>query len=202
MFRHDQPLIEAYAAQGPLALRRVLTFVVLSIRVPLWRVPADMRDPWGHAYGMKRDALHYLERNAGDLFDRVSRLRDIAPDADYLSAELLDTFLAVPGLGLVKAGFAAQLTCGLVGCIDSNNVVRLGLPPRRGLRSDTLKMRVRRPETRRARIDWYIDLCRKLGGAEALWNGWCHYVAERDLERSRYRDADHVSRLHVEAICV
>ena len=112
--------------------------------------------------------------------------------------ELLMYFAGLPGLGLVKGGFVAQLCFGVAGCLDTHNITIHGLQPStfaahrfKGARTE---------KTKRKLVAHYVELCRALGGAGKLWDNWCQYVA--DKRPGIYNDADHVSKLHCEAIGV
>jgi hypothetical protein len=117
-------------------------------------------------------------------------------DRVYRERTLVALFASIPGIGLVKGGFAAQLAFNVGGCIDMHNLERLGF---RGadIRSDLFKC-AKTEAGRKKRLDIYMDLLAIAGGCEMLWNDWCAYLAER--EPVRYRDAAHVSRLHCEAL--
>ena len=107
--------------------------------------------------------------------------------------DLMRDYLAVPGLGLVKAGFVVQLLVGEAGCMDMHNLARLGLDP------DEFDIPKRAdPEEQLLVINeciaHYLYMCEKFGGSEHLWNGWCEFVAET---YRTYDDAEDVSRRHV-----
>ena len=102
-------------------------------------------------------------------------------------------YLAVPGLGLVKAGFAVQLLIGEAGCMDMHNLARFGIEEREFVipaRRDPVEQLAVIDEA----IEHYLYTCEAYGGSEKLWDGWCRFVAET---YRTYRDADDVSQRHV-----
>lgn len=113
-------------------------------------------------------------------------------DADYMLAYLTHCH----GLGLAKAGFLLQLTFGLSGCIDTHNARRYGVDM--AARTFRIEDRPTKPATRLAKAKRYNALVETMGGTESLWDTWCEYVAANQADF--YNDADHVSRLHIEAL--
>lgn len=185
MFSTHQPIIGQWARETPDNLRDVYRFVLLTIRYPLLFAAQDMREDnpkaltgtrrvaWDHADACKRE----IYEGALDAWDRGGG-----------AAELTAFFAALPGLGLVKAGFVAQLAFGVSGCLDSHNLERFGLSVW------TFAHYKRRQERGRARmVERYVTEVEKRGGTAGLWDDWCAYVAERD---SKYKDAAHVSECH------
>jgi hypothetical protein len=124
-------------------------------------------------------------------------LNDVHPNPEHAAHELLNYFASLPGLGLVKGGFLAQLVFGLVGCIDTHNLTRFNVRPydvaARAFKS------AKTSATRNRKIEVYLDICAKLGGCAALWDGWCEYVYARN-RGDYYTSAQQVSQMHVDAI--
>lgn len=149
-----------------------------------------------YAFGWKGPAIEYAIDRGDDIRDDMNCLRGKA-GSDYEAGALLTAYAAtLPGLGLVKGGFLAQLAYGVSGCIDVHNARRYGVNVQRFAGFDRLK----REATRAARVNEYMALIDKSGGCEALWDSWCEYVAKRTP--ARYPGGSYeVSRLHVEAIC-
>lgn len=200
MFANHQPMIARYALQSPENLRRVINFVICTIQQPLKRVPEQMADldKLGERsrflYASKRDAFIYARDHAAALYAEAIELSAIA-DPIEAERQLLIHFAAIPGIGLVKAGFIIQLVFGLGGCLDTHNIGRFGLTAG-DLKSDRFK----RPKTWAAkyrRLDIYQDILRALGGAETLWDSWCEFVAAKEGKYSQnFRDAFEVSEYH------
>jgi hypothetical protein len=200
MFETHQAKIGAYAQRSPENMARVLTFVVLTIRQPLHRVPADMETVYnstdhdeisGILFGHKAAAWASIDARRDETYrDLMVMWEDGTPHADMLA------YLAKrPGLGLVKAGFALQLIFGIVGCLDTHNLTRYGIPENR---FNASKGKAKRYETRLGHAQTYVETCEALGGCQSLWDTWCTYVATNQPDT--YRDPEHVSELHCDAI--
>lgn len=191
MYKRDQAAIQRWCRNED-KLVLVATMVLLSIRMQWTGVGTQLKrvvgGDTGPLWGWKQDGYDYIVANKTVLYQTVRDLR-----AKRISERaFLRQWLKVPGLGLPKAGFVMQLTCGKGGCLDMHNIVRLGLdarvwtvPKRKDIWD---QMRVI-DET----INRYLDLCRQCGGSEALWNEWCDYLASKV---GTLKDGDDVSRRH------
>lgn len=201
MYKQHQPIIAAHGQSGPDGFARVLRFAMATARRPLYKIAEDyaaierMDDnadtdsgltaarlqSWFELWDMRRAAYWQCM----DIMDAA------APRAvDYLVGYLA----TLPGLGLAKAGFAAQMVFGVSGCLDTHNLKRYGI----GANTFT---HFKRRRTVRARLSFagrYNDAVKAAGGTAALWDTWCHHIA---LRRPRtYLNADVVSGLHVAAL--
>ena len=106
----------------------------------------------------------------------------------------VDVLSNVPGLGIVKASFVAQI-CGLeVACLDTHNLRALGLAETAFKLAKSVK-----PDTKRAKIAHYVGLCAQTGGSRHWWNAWCQTVAGNKANRS-LTSADAVSAFHVSCL--
>lgn len=193
MFADHQPIIAAHARTVD-GFRRVCTFVLLTIRRPLYKVPGDMADVEAgdtrHVWGMKRAGIAAL---AGEGAARLMAAVDAAlAEGDHVGA--LAAVAKVPGFGLAKGGFVLQLARGVGGCIDTHNLARFGY----GERAFAVDAKRVKDATLRRHAARYMGAVDSLGGCESLWDSWCAYVAERQPDR--YRDADHVSAYHLLAL--
>jgi hypothetical protein len=173
-------------------LRRALFFVLATIQQQLETVPVIVSDfdslgaASRFAFGSKAKGIDYINANIATLYaDAMAAKSD--------PVELLNVFLRVPGLGLVKGGFAAQIFANSVGCIDTHNITLYGIPLS-ALRYDN-KLLDKTKAAKRAR---YVGLCDGLGGSASLWSRWCDYLAE--LRPNNWIDGAEVSRFHVEVI--
>lgn len=185
----------------------VFTFVLLTIQQPIKSIPDAMRDvrrkgsSSAFLWGMKANGWQYVQSHKSAIYHDLGELQHI-PDPDWRDDALLEYLAIMPGFGMVKAGFVAQLLFGRVGCIDTHNIDRFGLEwTASGSQPTWLKSsayKERRPAARQALRQTYLALTRNQGGAEALWNGWCAYVAEK--YPNQYESASYVSKLHVDAI--
>jgi hypothetical protein len=149
--------------------RRGALFAICSIRQPVVNVPSQLadidRDGRNSAYlfGFKREGYDWLQINGRGLWRDLEGTR--AP------GDAIAQLVAVPSLGVVKAGFVAQLMGYDVGCLDSRNVQRMGLRPRAW---DLDKGRLS-PAAIERKAHAYAAAT--LGQAENLWDSWCAYVA-------------------------
>ena len=193
MYAKDQPEIELWARADALNTLDVGIFVLLTIRMQfggigrqLQRVRAGDTAP---LWGFKAEGAAYLREHAAYLHERCEDARN----GRIWVNDLLRDYLAVPGLGLVKAGFCVQLLIGEAGCIDMHNLARFGLEasefdiPKR--KDPDTQLRVINES-----IEHYLWVCETLGGSEQLWDGWCEFVANT---YKTYDDAEDVSRRHV-----
>ena len=116
-----------------LSLRRaglldVIAFVLCTIQMPLQRVGASMADIRANGadakalFGSKRPGYIYARDHIEVLHAAV-----VAAVAHGDVVGAVDVLLAIPGLGVVKASFVAQI-CGLeVACLDTHNLRALGM---------------------------------------------------------------------------
>lgn len=104
---------------------------------------------------LKRTAITYANHNKTAIWFAYKRM-NAKQFFRYLVAN-------VPGLGPAKAAFVIQLSKGKLGCLDTVNVKRYGLPEI--------------PQTPKK----YLETLEQLGVTSSrMWRDWCHYVAERD----------------------
>jgi hypothetical protein len=150
-------------------------------------------------FGFKLKGLEFLgTAKAHEVYKRASF--EAKRDSIGLTTSdeiLLEELLAIPGLGLAKAGFLAQLCWGRIGCLDTHNLRRLGIDPK----AVTVGAKPKTPkgvQGYRRRIDTYVSTCRFVGGSEVLWDDWCTYVADR--QPKRYDGAEDVSAWHLQAL--
>lgn len=187
--------------RSPENLATVLTFVLLTIRWPLVRVPeamASVRQD-GEAsqalFGWKARAYREVWQRRAWHHHQLSEIWDLRSDDSRGGRDALAYLTHLHGFGLAKAGFAVQCLFGASACLDTHNLERFGYGPR------AFQVHWRdniRPATRRKHVARYSRAVDKLGGPASLWDGWCHYVADR--EPDTYQSADRVSALHCEAI--
>jgi hypothetical protein len=169
----------------------VATMVLLSIQQPWQGVPAQFanvkrrgRDSV-YLFGAKRGGFDYVVEHASSL--RIAA--NIAYDNGDLDA-LLMRYLDVPGLGLVKASFLAQLTIANGACLDLHNARRLGLGDRALLLNKKLTNK-----TKLARISAYNALWAQHGTSEYWWNTWCDNMVGTTMNRS-FTTGAQVSAVH------
>lgn len=193
MYAKDQAEIEAWARKDWRNTLDVGIFVLLTIRMQfggigrqLQRVRAGDEAP---LWGFKAEGAAYLREHAEYLHERAEDARQ----GRIWVNDLLRDYYAVPGLGLVKAGFVVQLLIGEAGCIDMHNLARFGLEAKE---FDVPKRKDPDEQLRVIDecIEHYLWTCEMLGGSEQLWDGWCEFVANT---YKTYDDAEDVSRRHV-----
>jgi hypothetical protein len=191
MYDRDMPIMRDHALSSPQGLVDVIAFVLCTIQQPLQSVANQMADIRANGaaskylFGSKRVGYQYAVDHAPVIFAAVSKAVELG---DVIGA--VDVLSNVPGLGLVKASFVAQI-CGLdVACLDTHNLRRLGYAETafkfpKGLRR----------ETRLAKIANYVSLCKRTGGARYWWNTWCEYVAGNRANKA-LATGDAVSAYH------
>jgi hypothetical protein len=202
MFKEHQPRIGAWARENPDNFGRLLQFVILTIRMPLHRVSADMEivdrgdkdaasvlfgfkaRAWAEAWETREATLAFLEHVWQGPDD--SRDKELA---------MLEHVAGLYGFGPVKAGFVLQLAYGISGRIDTHNLSRFGYKPTAFKNFSELKT----PKARRAFLERYTSAVYRAGGTEALWDGWCAYVA-RQTPGPYQGSAYEVSRAHCVAL--
>jgi hypothetical protein len=188
--QHVTAIRHAFEADSADTLEATVRFALATIQQRFHTVPAIL-DDWfasGSAsptmWGMKKKGVKFIRKHK------------VALAAQLLTAttvEAVDILLTVPGLGIVKAGFVAQLLGHDIGCIDTHNARMYGI------KIDTFRITNKHTaKTRLAKIKSYQTLCKELGGAQVLWDNWCHFVAIEQGEH--FCDAEDVSAEHVKQI--
>jgi|TARA_R110000787_G_scaffold67244_3_gene150612 hypothetical protein len=176
-------------------------FVLLTIQAGLSTVKGSMAkvnfegEDANCLWGKKGDGYTYLKDNADYLY---GKMYDIADKKGYNSveacADVVQLFMQVPNLGMVKASFLAQCLGFNVACIDSHNIKRLGLNPN-VVKTPPATMK---PATVRKKVEAYVVLTQEKG-SQYWWDTWCEYVAGNRANRA-LDTGDVVSRFHVECI--
>jgi hypothetical protein len=168
-FQNDCLEVASAARHSDKVFLDTVTMVLLSIQQPWQGVPAQFAHVRAHGrdsvylFGSKRNGFDYAAEHVSDL--RIAA--QIAYDKADLDG-LIMTYLSIPGLGLVKASFLAQLTIADGACIDLHNARRLGLTP------NDLKMpKTLRDPAKLARISSYNATWQQHGNSEYWWNTWC-----------------------------
>jgi len=192
IYHDDIAACNEYAQDSAENLKRCALFVVATIQQQLETVPVILTgfvsEGGGskYAWGFKSNSIEYLDANYCELYRDAMRAKD-------KPGKLLAVFLRVPGFGIVKAGFLAQIFANQTGCIDVHNVTLYGVPMS-ALRY-TKKCKAKTLREKRAQ---YIDLCAGLGGSAELWSRWCDYVAA--MRPNNWANGSEVSRFHVDVI--
>lgn len=171
MYQGHVSLLSAAMRNDPDIFCRAVTFAVLSIRQQFptaVRALSEVEVAGTKAralWGYKRGAYDYLRKNKHSLWGFV---RDA-----YTAEEAITVLTTIPGLGIVKSAFVIQMMGFDVGCLDSRNITRLGLDPRKW-RSDGEERKQGAAFKRKI-----ADYVNETGGrAEELWNDWCEDVGK------------------------
>ena len=203
MFASHQPIIGDWARRSPDNFRDVLRFVIATVQQSIETVPeivADFRALGSEsrfAFDWKARALDFYDQEGAAVFDRALTIWQGAKhDETRAAIELTGYFADLPGFGLVKGGFVAQMAFGVSACLDSHNMARFGINPDRF--SAGAYKALRKPESKAARVAEYVALCNQLGGTAGLWDSWCDYVAS--LRPDTFESGFDVSRIHVDAL--
>ena len=192
IYSRDIVLCNEYAQDSADNFKRCALFVLATVQQQLETVPVALTDicelgaASRFAWGNKAKGVTYLDENYRELYDdaRARKSDDVI---------LMDLFLKIPGMALVKAGFLCQIFAGTVGCIDTHNIKLYDIPV------SALRYRYESSaECNAAKVRRYVELCNGLGGAQALWSRWCDYVA--DLRPNNWAHGADVSRFHVDVI--
>jgi len=202
MYYRDMPKMRDHGLASPEGFVDIVAFVLATIRQPFQRVNlamADIRANGENAaslFGSKRDGYRYAVAHAHVL---LAGMRAAIETDDVVGA--VDMLTNIPGLGVVKASFVAQIFGLEVACLDSHNLDRLGLAESAFKLAKSVK-----PETKRAKIAAYVEACR--AGAPASqrktfaaywWDSWCEYVAGNRANKA-LATGDAVSAFHYDCL--
>ena len=201
MYHEHQKKIGRYARQSPEHFARILQFVILTVRVPLYRVRQDTliaaqggADALGVLWGWKHIAYNTAQDEAENSLAYLEHCQGHYDDERERAQAMIEYVASLPGFGLAKAGFVLQLAFGLAGCLDTHNLARFHI--KESAFKGYKERKTKRGRERMARK--YIDAVYSLGGPSALWDTWCEYVATN--QPHNYNSAEEVSRLHCEAL--
>lgn len=194
MYKDHVPMIRDYALSGPDRTFDVGLFVLCTMNKHLELVPR-MVDSF-HRYGLDSNFFSKNQRYAvASLWDGREYLHSRAHawvDSWAYPEDVVREIVELPGLGIVKGAFFAQLLGFEIGCLDRHNL-RLA-----GLKEKTFTRVPPSTEGLRKRLQMYVALCGSLGGSQYLWDSWCVHVAK--LRPRVFVDAEAVSQLHVDCI--
>jgi hypothetical protein len=194
MYINHAKAIQDYAKQSSDNLVNVITMVVLSIQQPWLSVGDQMADVKQNGldskflWGNKRKAYTYITKRKDFIHNQYLAVINSNKSDDDKAYSLMNIFLRVEGLGMVKAGFVCQLSAGLVGCIDLHNIRLYGIDEKVLKLPKSLKTKKLRDD----RINKYISICHNIG-TENLWDTWCDYLSTKS---PKWSDGFEVSKVH------
>lgn len=200
MYKRDCVKISKYAEEGSGNFYDVLEFVLCTINMPLSRVipqrlsirQEGLDSKW--LSKVKASGVYYGQTHKDELYDITFNIKSKYGVGLAGSYRAVNHLTQIPSIGLVKAGFIAQM-CGFnVACLDRHNVREFDLDQKVLSLSKGIK-----PELRLKKCKTYTRLCQKKG-SEYWWDFWCNHVAERGGVNKTLDTGDKVSRYHVDAI--
>ena len=201
MYARDCIAIMEHATATPDGLRDVVEFTICTVNMPLSRV-LDMRldiksnglnSKW--LSGTKRAGFEYTAKHSTMLHDALLQVADMHGIGTIDGAvNALDVLMSIPGIGMVKAGFIAQMMGFNVACLDRHNIRMLGMKE-----GDVRISKSLSDKSRRTKLREYVKLTRRKG-AEYWWDTWCNYVAEKAGLNKSLPTGDAVSAYHVDAV--
>lgn len=193
MFATHQKQIELACLENIDAFTETLHMVIASIRNPFHRLPVIMNQQ--RTMGIEAPSLQQNTKREG--YECVIANKKFLYQDMYHNnlsvAEQILSMTSIPGIGIVKAGFIVQLCTGQVGCLDVHNLRMFGMTESTFKFSKTVKQ-----NTALAKINLYIETCKKLGGSEFLWDNWCEFIAKKYPQH--FTSAEQVSQMHVDLI--
>jgi hypothetical protein len=202
-FARDCLWVAEHAMAEPDRIPDVAAFVLLSIRQPFLSIGARVAEyrqrgaDSQYLGGWKRDTLRHVKRH----HRAIHRDLEAFMAGRINQSETLWRLTRIPGLGPAKGAFLGQLLTGRFACLDSMNLLRLGIGERQ-FRMDKAGASERR---QRRIISAYLATCNMLGDSAHWWNAWCQHLADRERNRRGYRipwrmTGDQISALHRLAI--
>lgn len=200
MYSVHAKAIQDYSQQSSDNLVDVITMVVLSIQQPWSAVGKQMADVKLNGrnskflWGNKGKTYDYITRRKSFIFNQFLAVINSNKSDKDKAYSLMNIFLRIDGLGMVKAGFVCQLTAGLVGCIDLHNIRLYGIDEKVLKLPKSLKSKNIRDE----KINKYISICHNIG-TENLWDTWCNFLATKN---SVWSNGFEVSKVHYDYLMV
>lgn len=167
MYDTHVPIISGAMRADLATFKRGVMFAILSARVQFNRVPdqcAELKKRGRDAaclWNWKFDAYCYLEAHADLLWREATMARD--------AETCIKALCQIPGLGIVKGAFVAQMLGHDCACLDTRNIAREQRNPR-AFRTDGIKTGA----AFGLKVAKYCAETR--GRAEELWDTWCNEV--------------------------
>lgn len=200
MYSVHAKAIQDYAQESSDNLADVIIMVVLSIQQPWKNIGLQMADVKlnGRAskflWGNKGRTYGYIMKRKSFIFNQFLAVVNSNKSDSDKAYSLMNIFLRIDGLGMVKAGFVCQLSAGLVGCIDLHNIRLYGIDEKILKLPKSLKSQDIKDE----KINKYISICHNIG-TENLWDTWCNSLATKS---SVWSNGFEVSKVHYDYLMV
>ena len=212
MFKDHNPIINEYMQANAQQMIDGIMFVVLSVKTPFHTMAKQMQDyrdkgvDSKYVWGFKRQTYDYLQEHGQDLYDELMDLSTRTKFGDlkfkgreiwcHRDRQMMLVLTDVPGLGVVKAGFVMQMMFGRVGCIDVHNLRRFYKVSEK----DVQFVKTATDNTKRVKIDNYVNICRGNRSTQKLWDQWCEQLTDKKCNKSKFSSGDEVSAFHVQAL--
>jgi hypothetical protein len=199
MYKTDCKEIEDHAWNNPEGLRDVVEFTLCTIQAGLHGTLAQRKDISKQGlfsrflWGKKAAGLEYVVQNNHKLWTELGYLREKSTNDLDVITEVIFILMKIPNIGLVKAGFIAQMLGFNVACLDSHNLKRLG----KDISFVTIGSKLKK-WTKYRKIKAYVEFC-QVKGSEYWWNSWCEYVAGNRANKD-LATKEMVSRFHVKVV--
>tara|TARA_R100000742_G_C4261112_1_gene78893 strand:- start:513 stop:1145 length:633 start_codon:yes stop_codon:yes gene_type:complete len=197
MYKNHAVKCQAYAQRNADNFADVVMMVSLSIQQNWLGVGDQLQDVRLNKenskflWGMKATAYKYIMTHKHKIYAMMKAVMCSNHNDEDKAKSLMKVFLRIEGLGLVKAGFVCQLTCGLVGCMDVHNIKAYKIDEKMLTYNKKLKTE-KGIKANEKKIENYIKMCHDYG-TEELWNAWCESLA---LKSDKWVDGFHVSEVH------
>lgn len=186
MYKQHMPAIRDAMRHDITVFKRGVMFAICSIRQPMISVPDQLQalfDPTednneNPLFGNKFAAWAFIndETQCAQLWCELRHMRldankgPMGDGFDQLRCEhAITALLRIPGLGIVKAAFVAQLMGFNIACLDARNVTRDKRNPR-AYRTDG-----KTPQQLAGKVRLYV--ADTYGKSEQYWDAWCEDVA-------------------------
>lgn len=199
MYKDEINDLRATWQAGPDSVVWFGVFVLCTIRAGLYGVHGQLADiahkgeKSKFLWGKKSEGYLWLCSEKERLYSELTWLEENHGRKDPQGiVEAIELLMDCPNLGLAKSAFFLQLLGWEIGCLDSHNLKRLGLPER------AFEIHKLSFKARRARILEYVRICQSIG-AETLWNDWCRFVAGNRANKF-LNTGEKVSRWHFTCI--
>lgn len=175
-YRRDCLAIVEKSRSDPAYFPGIASMVFTSIQQPFASIRDRLADVAREGlasrvlYGNHRGGMRYVMRHTAELHTAAEWCASGRGGLD----RLLMRYLEIPGLGIVKASFLAQLTTGQGACMDGINLHRFDL------RKDHFRHRTAwTDKTRLAKVRSYNAYWATLGDSAYWWDTWCQFQADR-----------------------